>query len=106
MVDACESMRPTSAITPDATVKSVVHDGSVAIVTRIAPGFNERKVAGIAQDDHLGLDRPGVGRIARDSNAVRDREAGLPKVRAIERLAADSAQIGRSNVVEADEHDR
>src|SRR5437762_18558 len=39
IVDACDSIPPTSTITPDASVKSGVHDGSVAVVTRIAPRF-------------------------------------------------------------------
>ena len=39
IVEACESMPPTSTMTPAASVNSGVQDGSVAGATRIAPRF-------------------------------------------------------------------
>src|SRR6185369_11825523 len=39
MVEACDRTPPTSTITPDASVKSGVHEGSVAGATKMAPRF-------------------------------------------------------------------
>ena len=57
IVDACDSMPPTSTMTPEASVNSGVHDGSVAGRHQNRAALHRRELARIAHHDHLRFDR-------------------------------------------------
>lgn len=63
MVDACDSTPPASTITPDAGVKSGVHEDRAAL--------HPSKVAGVTHHDDLGLDVATAHRVSAQLTLVR-----------------------------------
>src|SRR5213596_369107 len=60
IVEACDSIPPTSTMTPEARVKSGVHDGSVRRRDENRAALHRRELARVAHHNDFGFGRPGA----------------------------------------------